>query len=197
MADDTGRETFHNPKGQKRVSHKGNRLGRKGGLRVITAQERNQIWAAARDGHAPSGAPTERLTDKQEAFCQAVAAGNSFADAYREAYDTSGCNEITIQTQAHLLTKNHKVTARIASLIAKTASEERVIEATRAARVTSFLENMMKHGQTDNVRVKAADLLAKTLGLYAKKDGEEAETVDPEELEARLDALLKRHGTDG
>jgi phage terminase small subunit len=56
------------------------------------------------------------LTPKQEAFAQAVAAGKSMADAYRQAYDCSRSKDSTIYPKASRLMAEGKVKARLAQL---------------------------------------------------------------------------------
>lgn len=56
------------------------------------------------------------LTGKQEAFAQAVAAGKSLADAYREAYDCSRSKDSTVYPRASRLMASGKVKARVAEL---------------------------------------------------------------------------------
>lgn len=57
-----------------------------------------------------------KLTNKQEAFCQAIADGMTQADAYRRAYNAGAMKPETIQSKACILVKDGKVGARIESL---------------------------------------------------------------------------------
>jgi len=164
----------------------------KNGLSVISTQERNNILDAARDGHAPSEAPSLRLTPPQETFCQGVASGLSFSDAYRDAYPNTQGTEATISTNAHLETKKPRITNRIAQLIAENKTESRVIKATREARVSRMLEEIMQKSQSDSAKIRAAELLGKSVGMFAQKPEDEAETDDIEALEAKLGAILRK-----
>lgn len=56
------------------------------------------------------------LTNKQEAFCQAIASGMNQADAYRHAYDTSKMKDSSIHVNASKLLADAKVTQRVTSL---------------------------------------------------------------------------------
>lgn len=56
------------------------------------------------------------LTAKQEKFCQGVAKGLTYSDAYREAYDTDKMKTETINRKAKELIDNGKVAARIDKL---------------------------------------------------------------------------------
>lgn len=56
------------------------------------------------------------LTAKQEKFCQGVAKGLTYSDAYREAYDADKMKTETINRKAKELIDNGKVAARIDKL---------------------------------------------------------------------------------
>ena len=57
------------------------------------------------------------ITAKQEAFCQALLAGRSQSDAYRDAYNTkSGSTAGAIPVSASRLMADPKITIRIAEL---------------------------------------------------------------------------------
>ncbi len=58
----------------------------------------------------------EKLTEKQEAFCQAIAAGHSQSDAYRMAYNVKKMKEANIHSKASVLAAKVKVRARIDEL---------------------------------------------------------------------------------
>ena len=57
------------------------------------------------------------ITSKQEAFCQALLAGRSQSDAYRDAYNTKPCSTAgAIAVSASKLMADPKITLRIAEL---------------------------------------------------------------------------------
>jgi hypothetical protein len=58
----------------------------------------------------------QELTQKQEAFCQAIATGLNMSDAYRSAYTSQNMSKPSINVRAYELMHNGKVTARIAEL---------------------------------------------------------------------------------
>jgi phage terminase small subunit len=57
-----------------------------------------------------------RLTDKQEIFCQKVVEGKSLSDAYRIAYNTKKMKDTTINRNAFELSNNSKITTRLEEL---------------------------------------------------------------------------------
>lgn len=56
------------------------------------------------------------LTNKQEAFAQAVITKNTLSDAYRKAYDCAGMSDKAINAEASGLNKHPEITLRIAEL---------------------------------------------------------------------------------
>lgn len=56
------------------------------------------------------------LTAKQEKFCQGVAKGLSYSDAYREAYHAEKMKTETVNNSAFKLLKNGEITARVEEL---------------------------------------------------------------------------------
>ena len=57
-----------------------------------------------------------RLTPKQEKFCQAIRNGKNYSDAYREAYDTKNMKMETINRASYTLFQNCKISTRISEL---------------------------------------------------------------------------------
>lgn len=57
-----------------------------------------------------------KLTPKQEKFCQAIRNGNNYSDAIRESYDVKNMKPETINRMAFELMQNPKIIARIAEL---------------------------------------------------------------------------------
>lgn len=65
-----------------------------------------------------------KLTAKQEKFCQCIADGMNQTDAYRSAYNSGNMSEKTVWRKAHDLIHNGKVTARITALNSQLANEK-------------------------------------------------------------------------
>jgi len=57
-----------------------------------------------------------KLTAKQEAFAQEIAAGKSQIEAYRLVYNAENMRERTQHREATALMKNHKITTRVSEL---------------------------------------------------------------------------------
>ena len=65
----------------------------------------------------------EKLTAKQEAFCQGIADGKTQADAYRAAYDAENMTDKNVWEEASKLMSTPKVSQRVVEL--KRALEEK------------------------------------------------------------------------
>ena len=123
-------------------------------------------------------------TNKQREFARLVAEGSTLADAYAEAYDTSGKRE-TIRREASRLARNPLVAPMI-------EEHGKVIEAreqpTRGSRRRWVLERLANEAETgsDASRVRALELIGKACGAF------ETETeTDPSANESDLLASLR------
>jgi len=132
------------------------------------------------------------LTDKQEKFCQAVFEGNNFSDAYRAAYNTQNMNAASIHREAHAVTVNPKVTARIDGLFHEKEKEQRMLRLSRSEKVISRLEAIgLRDGEADGTQVRALELLGKTMGLFIDKIETEDKTErSQEQLEKDIEQKL-------
>ena len=131
------------------------------------------------------------LTEKQERFAHLVADGLNFSAAYREVYDATDMSQPSVWREAHRLSRNEKVAMRIAELVAARQDEERLKVHMRAYRVTAHLEEMMTSGASETTRLRAAELLGKTVGLFAEKAPAKAEERSLADLEDELKKRLK------
>jgi hypothetical protein len=138
------------------------------------------------------------LTEKQEAFAQAVASGSNLSDAYRSSYEASGMADSTIWTQASLLLSNQKVTARLMVLNSEKEQQRRMMAVSRAERVLQRLEGLADNAVTESVRVRANELLGKTAGLFTDQV-EITDTTDRSvaDIQQSITDRLKRLGIAG
>ena len=66
------------------------------------------------------------LTLKQEGFCQSYIELQSYSDAYRQNYSTSGMTEKTVWEKASRLAAQDKVRARLNPLMEKHAEKHEI-----------------------------------------------------------------------
>ena len=140
---------------------------------------------------------TDRLTAKQESFAQKVAAGSILSDAYRESYAAENMADKTVWSEACRLAQNHKVTARIKAIQDENEQSRRVIALRREEYVLKRLQEEAEQAETDGSRVRALELLGKTVGLFTDKveieqDTDKTAAELEADLERRLSALLGR-----
>ena len=160
-------------------------------LRVVGS---NKKHAGTRKKSATS--KNTGLTDKQEAFALAVFEGNNFSDAYRLAYDASNMSAACIHTEACLLVQNPKVSQRLEVLNADRVKQQRMLALSRSDFVLKQLtDEATNPDNSDGARVRALELLGKSVALFTDKVETEDKTErDAEsikaELQARLDRLL-------
>jgi hypothetical protein len=75
--------------------------------------------------------PETGLTDKQEAFCQAIMAGATFSDGYRAAYRADGMVPNSIWNAASRLASDPKVRGRLEQLAEQKEAERRMLALSR------------------------------------------------------------------
>ena len=108
------------------------------------------------------------LTPKQEAFCQAIVAGNSQSAAYRIAYEAEKMAAKTVNQAASRIMAGSNITARVGAL------REPVVEAVRyglkeaMGEAEKALTMAQAQGNT-SVMVQATALRAKLCGLLVDK----------------------------
>ena len=139
----------------------------------------------------------DRLTAKQEAFAKQVAGGAVLSDAYRECYAAEGMRDSTIWSEACKLAQNPKVSTRVKALQAEMEEDRRTIERRRSEWILKRLTHEAETAETDGARVRALELLGKSLSVsmftdrIEQTDTTERSASDIEaDLRRRLDRLL-------
>ena len=140
---------------------------------------------------------TDRLTAKQESFAQKVAAGAILSDAYRESYAAENMADKTVWSEACRLAQNPKVATRVRAIQADLEADHRTRAARREEFVLKQLQDEATGAETDGARVRALELLGKTVGLFTDKveieqDNDKTAAELEADLERRLSALLGR-----
>ena len=109
-----------------------------------------------------------KLTAKQELFCEEVVSGKTQADAYRTAYSAQDMKDKTIWSKASELMTNGKVTARLEELRAPVIKEAQL---TLAAHLNNLLEIRESAVEDRNwsAAVSAETARGKAAGLHTGK----------------------------
>lgn len=138
---------------------------------------------------------TSGITDKQQAFIDAIVDGNNISDAYRLAYDASNMSAASIHVEACRLAKNPKITLRLDQYYADREFSNRLQRLSRSERVISKLEEIALHShEHDGTQVRALELLGKSMGMWIDKVETEDKTERTEQqlekdIEQKLIAL--------
>ena len=129
------------------------------------------------------------LTAKQTKFINEVSEGSSQSSAYRKAYDTSRMTPKTVWEESSRLRKHPKVSARIVELEAEKEARQRVQALSREDRILNELENIAFGSTNAMARLRALELLGKTVGLFKPKEVRE-QTRTAEEIKSSIELKL-------
>ena len=137
----------------------------------------------------------KKMTPKQLHFARCVAGGQTQADAYREAYNPSESTTAkSIHTLASRVAAKVEVRSRVEALL---AARERAVAAsavTDRQKVTEHLRDALAGGETDQFRLRAAELLGRSAGLFITEMNvnTNAQQRDPTEVAAAIQQRLSQ-----
>jgi phage terminase small subunit len=135
-----------------------------------------------------------RLTEKQETFALMVIDGLSLSDAYRQSYRAEHMKSPTIHVEASRLAINPKVALRIQELLCQKDEDRHMQGLRREDFVLESLKNESLTATTDSARIRALELLGKTIGMFDGRGGkEEPPELTAEELEQKLKQKLEEY----
>jgi len=135
----------------------------------------------------------DKLTAKQEHFCQLVAQGQTLTDAYKTAYNVKeGTKPSTVWVNAsNLATKNTKVTSRIKAITEEITARKRTEEDKLKIWVTDQLKSEAMNAQSDSARVAALTQLGRSVGMFSDRvETEEKSDRTASDIEADLQRRL-------
>jgi hypothetical protein len=140
---------------------------------------------------------SDKLTAKQEHFCQLVAKGETLTDAYKKAYNVKeGTKPSTVWVNAsQLATGNTKVASRIKAITDQLTARKRTDEDKLKLWVTDQLKTEAMGADSASARVSALVALGKSVAMFTEKvqqeDSSERNVADIEaDLQRRLAALI-------
>ena len=139
---------------------------------------------------------TDKLTPKQEAFAQAVAGGQSYADAYRSAYSSKGKDQ-TVHNESSKLMANQYVSCRVNQLIGqkeralvRKAVTDRELVVGKLRRWTEDGIDPATGEEPTPAQLQAAQLLGRTVALFTDKQVVEGAERSAEEVAAEIQRRL-------
>jgi hypothetical protein len=135
---------------------------------------------------------SDKLTSKQEHFCQLVAEGQMLTEAYRKAYNVGESTKpSTVWTNAsNLAVKNTKVALRIKELTEEITARNRTKEDQLKIWVTEKLKSEAVSAETDSARISALVALGKSVAMFT--DNVHQETKETERTAQDIEADLQR-----
>ena len=143
------------------------------------------------------GRPRSGLTDKQRLFAHTLASGKySISDAYREVYSAGNMSGPSVRVEASRLAANPNVSLMVQRLRGEMAVAERALALSDRDRVLEKLRTWMENAEaTDGNKIRAAELLGKSVGLFKdvtiSSDSERSSNEVAAEIEQRLERLVK------
>jgi len=114
---------------------------------------------------------TDKLTSKQEHFCQLVGHGETLTDAYRQAYNVSPKTKpSTVWTNASkLATENTKVSLRIKAVTEEITARKRTDDDRLKLWITDRLKTEAMEAESDSARVASLTQLGRSIGMFSDR----------------------------
>ena len=106
------------------------------------------------------------LTSRQTSFVEELLTGASQTIAYKSNYSTTHMSPKTIWEASSRLSKHPKVVARLDELRAEKEAQERMLRLSYGDFVINELQKLALNAKSDRARIKALELLGKTVGLF-------------------------------
>ena len=130
---------------------------------------------------------TNRISPKQSAFAAFVVEGDSYAEAYRKAYNATKMTDQVVWNASSKLAKNPKVVEAIESLKAQTRTAQVAHQKLSNEWVVEKLqEEAVNDRNPATTRVRALELLGKTTGLFDESTHVTLEHRSAEDVEKEL-----------
>ena len=108
------------------------------------------------------------LTSRQQIFAESIHRGISYSHTYRIAYKPTRMSSKTVWEAASRLSKNPKVVARLDEMKRQKKAEECMLRLSYGDLVINELQSIALNSKSGRVRIKALELLGKTVGLFHK-----------------------------
>ncbi len=121
------------------------------------------------------------LTDKQDKFARLVARGESYAAAYRAAYDAENMVDATVYSRASELMADSKIAVRVDELRDAGAKKAGITVESALAELDELMTEARKD-KTHGAAVRASELKGKLAGLYVEKTEDVSQNMSDEDL---------------
>ena len=133
----------------------------------------------------------KQMSPKRLHFSRCVASGMTYADSYREAFEPAdSTTAASIHTLASRLMAEVEIRSRVDLLIK--ARERAVADkaVTDREKVTDHLREALAGGDTDQLRLRAAELLGKASGLFSTEVNVTTQERDSSQVASEIQEKL-------
>mgnify|MGYP003109266821 FL=1 len=133
----------------------------------------------------------KQMSPKRLHFARCVASGMTYADSYREAFEPAdSTTSASIHTLASRLMAEVEIRSRVDLLIK--ARERAVVDkaVTDREKVTDHLREALAGGETDQLRLRAAELLGKASGLFSTEVNVTTQERDSSQVASEIQEKL-------
>jgi phage terminase small subunit len=165
--------------------------------KLVELEQNTQVFeAGGTSGAEQTAVPIRRksvreLTSSQLAFAQELIKGNTLKGSYRVAYPNTTCADATATSNGHKLSRD----PRIAKLVNEGNEEnvEHLAESVEGMRryVLRSLIAQSKDSRQEGSRLKALELLARSIGMFKENDSAKDKAQTPDQLKRELASHLK------
>lgn len=140
---------------------------------------------------SPRGERPRPLTTSQIAFAQGIIQGKTYRQAYKDAYPNAQGSDSSITTSAYKLSRDPRVQALVQDALDETVEHLAEDVAGTKRYVLKQLITHSKQAKQEGTKIKALELLGKSVGLFIDKAEVKTETVTAEQLKRELGQHLK------
>lgn len=134
------------------------------------------------------------LTPKMRRFAMEVAGGKCLSDAYRASYDAANMSAAVIRNESCKLMQRPDVTVMVGRLRGQQEASFRAATLGDREAVLTKLREMMESAQpSDMAKIRATELLGKSIGLFKEVKVQEPRPRSPDELRAELESRLAQY----
>jgi hypothetical protein len=140
---------------------------------------------------SPRGERARPLTVSQIAFAQGIIQGKTYRQAYKDAYPNAQGSDSSITTSAYKLSRDPRVKALVQDALDETVEHLAEDVAGTKRYVLKQLITHSKQAKQEGTKLKALELLGKSVGLFIDKAEVKTETVTAEQLKRELGQHLK------
>jgi hypothetical protein len=146
------------------------------------------------DGELPGTARQRPMTASMMEFAKGLIEGKTQLEAYREAYPNAKANDRVLKTNAWKLAQDQRIQKMLQEHWGQTV-EALTDDAVAVKRyVIKSLLDLSKEAKQEGSKLKALELMGKTVGMFRQAPQEEDDSLTAEQLKQELSRHLRLVG---